>query len=233
MDDTGEVMDDTSYRSTSAAMWDALAETYDAERDGDAVYDACVRQAVADLRPKGAVLECGCGTGLATGMLLGDADSVHALDFSERMLTQVRQKFPRQHVQTRQADVRKLPYPNHAFDRVLAANVLQHLTPQDQPRAVAELMRILKPGGRYCVTVHHYSVEKQQRGWEKEGKPGQPGIDYIFRYTRQELATLFPGARIRAIGFYGFPHQMLITRAAGHLLARLGRGHMIEAYGTR
>jgi SAM-dependent methyltransferase len=226
------IMDDPKFRSTTAAMWDALARSYDEERRGDAVYEACVRQAVADLRPAGTVLECGCGTGLATGYLLDSAERVHALDFSERMLDEVRRKYPEERVETQRGDLRELPYPDDAFDCVLAANVMQHLTPSDQPRAAAELMRILKPGGRYAVSVHHYNIDKQELGWRKEGRPGQPGTDYIYLYTRDELAALFPRARIRAIGVYGCPGQMLITRAIGHLLARVGRGHMISAYGT-
>jgi len=90
-----------------------------------------------------------------------------------------------------------------------------------------------QPAGRFCVSVHHYSLQKRHAGWKKEGRPGgacrNPG--YIFRYTRAELAALFPGARIRAMGFYGLPAQRLISRTAGHLLARLGRGHMLSAYG--
>lgn len=226
------IMNDSTFRSTTAAMWDALAESYDAERTGDAVYDACMRQPVADLRPEGTVLECGCGTGLATGYLLDGAEYVHALDFSGRMLEEVRRKYPDERVATRQADVRALPYADDTFDCVLAANVLQHLVPSEQPRAAAELLRILKPGGRYAVSVHHFSLDKQELGWRKEGKPGQPDTDYVYLYTRDELAALFPRARIRAMGFYGCPGQMFITRAAGHLLARLGHGHMIEAYGT-
>ena len=228
-------MDNSRYRSSLADTWDALAAHYDAERGSDRVYDACVQQAVVDLRPVGAVLECGCGTGRGTSHLLAASrvSQVHALDFSEQMLEEVRRKFRSARLQTRRADLRQLPYPDGMFDRVLAANVLQHLSPSDQRVAATEIMRVLKPGGRFSVSVHHYSLEKQHLGWEKEGKPGQPGIDYIFRYTRDELARLFPRSRIRAIGFYGWPAQMLLTRAAGHVLARLGRGHMISAHGKR
>jgi hypothetical protein len=83
-----------------------------------------------------------------------------------------------------------------------------------QPRA-AEIMRTLKPGGRYVVSVHHYGVEKQHAGWKKEGVPGgdRRNSGYIFCYTRAELAALFPDARIRAMGFYGYPAQGLIARA--------------------
>jgi SAM-dependent methyltransferase len=226
-------MDDSRTPVGSAAAWDAMAPSYDAERGTDPVYCACIRQAVADLHPAGAVLDCGCGTGLALPYLQG-ADSVYALDLSEEMLGRLQRKFRSRKLHTARGDVRQLPYPDGMFDCVLVANVLQHLRPSEQPRAAAEIMRTLRPGGRYVVSVHHYSVEKQHAGWKKEGVPGgdrkNPG--YIFRYTRDELAALFPGARIRAMGFYGYPAQGLIARMAGHALARLGRGHMLCAHGV-
>lgn len=229
-------MDDSSAFGSGAGCWDAIAQDYDRERHADPVYCACIRQTVADLRPTGTVLDCGCGTGLATPYLLG-AQSVHAVDFSERMLARVRGKFGARRVQAVRADVRELPYPDDMFDCVLVANVLQQLAPADQPRAAAEILRTLKPGGRFAVSVHHYSVGKRRAGWKKEGKPGGKGdVDYIYRFTREELAALFPRARIRAIGFYGLwggvPQQLAATRLAGRLLARLGHGHMICAYGV-
>jgi hypothetical protein len=39
-------MDEPIYRSTTAPMWDALAATYDSERQRDAVYEACWRGSV-------------------------------------------------------------------------------------------------------------------------------------------------------------------------------------------
>ncbi len=226
-------MEDSNSSRSPAAAWDAMASCYDAERASDPVYCACIRQAVADLRPAGTVLDCGCGTGLATPYLMC-AESVHALDVSEEMLVRLETKFPRPELHAARGDVCRLPYPDDMFDRVLVANVLQHLTPTEQVRAAAEIMRTLKPGGRFCVSVHHYSVDKQQAGWKKEGRPGgdRRNSGYIFRYTRAELAALFPGAHIRAMGFYGLPAQRLISSTAGHVLARLGRGHMLSAYGT-
>jgi SAM-dependent methyltransferase len=224
----------SGYRGSRAEAWDALADSYDGESfHQDAVMTACLRQVVADLRPAGIVLECGCGTGLATRYLLGaGAQHVYALDFSERMLEQIRRKFDPGQVTAVQGDLRELPYPDGMFDRVLVANVFQHLVPADQLRAAAEITRVLKPGGRFSVSVHHYNLDKQRRGWNKEGKTGQAGIDYVFFFTRAELAALFPKARIRAIGIYGRPFQMMITKTAGHMLARLGHGHMISAHGT-
>jgi SAM-dependent methyltransferase len=229
-------MSDTPPVSSHAATWDAMAKDYDAERNADPVYHACIQQAVNDLRPAGVVLDCGCGTGFATRLLLGRTRELHALDFSAASLEELKRKFPGAPIQTAHGDVRKLPYPDGYFDRVLVANVLQHLTPPDQRLAVAEVMRVLKSGGRYSVSVHHFSVEKQRAGWKKEGRPGgKAEVDYIFRYTRDELAAHFPGGKVRAIGFYGWPSQvqMPITRLAGRMLAKWGRGHMLCASGVR
>jgi len=229
-------MSETQPESSHAATWDAMAQGYDAERSSDPVYLACIAEAVNDLQPAGVVLDCGCGTGLATGLLLQHATQVHALDFSATSLEQLQRKFPDGPLLTAHGDVRKLPYPDAYFDRVLVANVLQHLTPPDQRLAVAEILRVLKPGGRYSVSVHHFSRKKQRAGWKKAGKPGgRTDIDYIFRYSRDELAAHFPTAKVRAIGFYGWPSrlQIPITRLAGRLLARMGRGHMLCASGKR
>ena len=228
-------MSESARISSSATAWDGMAREYDGDRGHDPVYVACVRQAVADLEPCGRVLDCGCGTGLATPYLHA-AERIDALDFSARMLEVVQAKFPGHRVRTRQGDVRALPYADRSFDRVLVANVLQHLVPADQLRAAAEIRRVLKPGGRYAVTVHHFSLTKQRAHWKKQGRPGShDGCDYIFRYTCEELAALFPNARIRAVGFYRWParSQLLLTRLAGHWLARRGHGHMLCAYGTR
>jgi len=224
-------MDDFVRDSSAAAIWDGMAPAYDGEREHDPVYLACLRQAVTHLAPRGRVLDCGCGTGLALPYLLRRA-RVDALDFSARMLDIVQAKYPS--VRPRRGGVRALPYGNCTFDCVLSANVLQHLTPEDQVRAAAEILRVLKPGGRYAVTVHHFSAAKRRAGWKKEGRPGgTQGVDYIFRFTRAELARLFPGAHIRAVGCYAWPArmQLLLARLAGDSLARAGHGHMLCAYG--
>src|SRR5687768_8557902 len=46
-----------------------------------------------------------------------------------------------------------LPYANGEFDRALCLDVLEHLSFDEQPRALAELFRVLEPGGRLLVSV--------------------------------------------------------------------------------
>jgi len=53
----------------------------------------------------------------------------------------------------RRGSVTALPYGDATFDRALCLDVLEHLTHADQPKAVAELFRVLVPGGELLITV--------------------------------------------------------------------------------
>ena len=56
------------------------------------------------------------------------------------------------------ADATALPYPDASFDRIIAAEVLEHIT--DDEGAIAELARVLRPGGTIAVTVPAQAAER-------------------------------------------------------------------------
>lgn len=217
--------------SSVAKTWNEVAASYDASRIKDTVYLSCCESVVRRLGPvHGRVLDAGCGTGIVT-QLLGPCD-LHAVDYSEQSLAVLKQKLPS--AQTRLGDIRALPYQNDYFDAVLCANALQHFSRKDQTTAVSELMRVLKPGGKFAFSMHHYSRHKARAGWIKEGRPGEPGIDYIYRYTADEVRALIPGAHITSCGFYGWSrYSRFLSRWFGGMAAWLGAGHMLVAAGAR
>jgi SAM-dependent methyltransferase len=55
-------------------------------------------------------------------------------------------------------DATRLPFADGAFDRVIASEVLEHLF--DDAAAIAELVRVLRPGGTLAVTVPRYLPER-------------------------------------------------------------------------
>lgn len=106
-----------------------------------------------------AVLDIGCGPGWfwaavsAAGM--PERIELTLADASAGMVSEaVERNTPLRHWQVagRQADAAALPFADHSFDVVLAMHMLYHVP--DQARAIAEMRRVLKPGGTLAVTTN-------------------------------------------------------------------------------
>ena len=108
------------------------------------------------LPPTAAILEVGCGLGnLWTENLTRIPTQWHIIlsDFSTGMLA-----FTRQHLAARLPvgdyavlDLQALPFPEARFDAIIANHMLYHVP--DRPRALAEVQRVLKPGGRFYAST--------------------------------------------------------------------------------
>jgi ubiquinone/menaquinone biosynthesis C-methylase UbiE len=97
------------------------------------------------------VLDVGCGTG-SLNFALPEAASVAAvvgIDQAEVYLASARSRAGDLRFSFRHADARALPFPDASFDRAYSMLVLQFIP--DADRAVAEMCRVVRPGG--CVTA--------------------------------------------------------------------------------
>lgn len=111
-----------------------------------------------DLPPGARVLEVGAGTGRATidvGLadLVGPEGQIAALDPSANLLQVLEAKRTRRglrNIQVVQGAAERLPFPDHTFDATVAVISL-HFT--DAPRAIAEMVRVTKPGGLVSALV--------------------------------------------------------------------------------
>jgi ubiquinone/menaquinone biosynthesis C-methylase UbiE len=108
-----------------------------------------------DLAPGVTLLDVGAGTGdfdrLIAG-LVGPAGRVVGIDYGQTMVEEAkaRSKGLDLPVEFRQADAHALPFPDASFDRCVATQVFQHLP--GPARALAEMVRVARPGGRVVVT---------------------------------------------------------------------------------
>lgn len=102
----------------------------------------------------GRVLEIGCGTGGNFGYYSTDAQVV-ATDPDSEMLKRAQRRVERLSltgVELRQAAAEAIPFDDASFDHVVSSWVFCHV--DDAPRALAEIRRLLKPGGALLFMEH-------------------------------------------------------------------------------
>ncbi len=102
-----------------------------------------------------AVLEIGCGMGAMAMNWAQQGVRLTAVDLAEESIAQTRRRFVLHGLtgDIRQADARQLPFEAGSFDYAYSWGVLHHSP--DLARSIAELMRVLRPGGGFGVMLYH------------------------------------------------------------------------------
>ena len=111
---------------------------------------------MADVKPGESVLDVGCGTGslaLAAKAAVGREGSVRGIDASPEMIEQARRKAAKAVAKAdfRVALIEELPFGEAEFDLVLSSFMLHHLPDGLKRKGLAEVRRVLKPGGRFLA----------------------------------------------------------------------------------
>jgi SAM-dependent methyltransferase len=145
-------------------------------------------EAVAEATPR-RVLEVGCGPGEASERIRRDLGAdVVAVDISPRMVELARSRG----VDARIADVQELPFADREFDCALAAWMLYHVP--DVDRALGELARVLRPGGRLVAATN--ALEHLHELRELVGLPPRPSTPFSAENGEELLRRHF--ARVEA-----------------------------------
>jgi len=102
------------------------------------------------------VLDLGCGAGndcFVARAIVGKTGKVTGLDFTEAMVAKAKEnnkKLGFTNVEFVQGDIEEMPLPDNQFD-VVVSNCVLNLVP-DKNKAFAQIMRVLKPNGHFCVS---------------------------------------------------------------------------------
>lgn len=108
-----------------------------------------------DFPPNARVLEIGCGTGSmwqGQQALIDSFAELTLTDFSDGMLQDAQNNLKDMHgIRFQLADIQNLPLADDSYDFIIANMMLYHVP--DRPKAIAEVRRVLKPGGTFvCAT---------------------------------------------------------------------------------
>ncbi len=113
--------------------------------------------ALAEVTPGMSILDVGCGRGEILRHCARLGANAYGIDYAEvavRMSQRVIGSFDgetRSKTAVMQADAKRLPFSDEAFDRVLMFDVVEHLHPWELHTAMLEVHRVLKPDGRFIV----------------------------------------------------------------------------------
>lgn len=151
--------------------YDSFAEAYTAETEHNLVNGHYERPAILDLAGdvRGRrILDAGCGSGPLSRALRDRGATVTGVDSSSAMLDLARRRLG-DDADLRLADLRDpLPFRAACFDDVIASLVLHYL--EDWSAPLAEMRRVLAPGGRLIAAVEHPFQSRLQ---------APPGTDYL------------------------------------------------------
>lgn len=204
---SGEYAARGDYHRAPDASWDYLP-TFLAKL-------AIVRRYLAALPPGTRVLDAGCGEGI----LVEEFAATLAIEGADP-------NYSSPHV--RQASLLALPYEAGTFARVLCLDVLEHLTYDEQPRALVELERVLRADGELFVSVPNLAHLQSRVHFLLTGRlirtaseQKHPGDRPIAEYLR-----LFERAGFTVVARQGiFPTLPIVTAWIRRHPTRLGWLH--------
>jgi SAM-dependent methyltransferase len=158
------------------------------------------------LRAGERVLDMGCGAGRHAFEMYRRGADVIALDHDPDELATVSEWFAAMRKEgsvpagaeadVKEGDALDLPFADGEFDRVVAAEVLEHIP--DDEAAIAELARVLRPGGTIAVTVPRWLPERVC--WALSDQYHEVEGGHVRIYTGTELVAKLERAGLRYVG---------------------------------
>src|SRR5262245_49886596 len=138
------------------SCYDVVAREYADRFAGELEHKPLDREVLgrfaAAVRGRGPVYDLGCGPGQTTAFLHGCGIDVRGLDLSAGLLCEARRRHPGLEFQV--GDMLALPLADASLAGVVAFYAIVHISPAGLRRALGEMWRVLRPGGRLLLAFH-------------------------------------------------------------------------------
>jgi SAM-dependent methyltransferase len=162
------------------------------------------------LRPGARVLDVGSGFGRHVYECARRGAHVVALDYAADEVVQTRDTLAAmveageitadKLIGVLRGDARRLPFPDATFDVVITSEVLEHI--QDDVAAIAEMVRVLRPGGRFAATVPAWLPEVVNWKLSDEYHAPKSVGGHVRIYSRTELQAKLRAAGLLVDGYH-------------------------------
>ena len=136
-------------------FWDKVSGVYDLFENiyNKSVYQSTGESVAKYIKNTDRVLECACGTGAISIFIAPVCKELLVTDYSVGMLKQAKKKLKNyDNIEYKMVDITDIEAEDNTFDVVVAGNVI-HLLPDPQ-RAMRELTRVCKDGGRLVIPTY-------------------------------------------------------------------------------
>jgi SAM-dependent methyltransferase len=199
-----------SYDTVAGAYADRLRD----ELDGKPL-DRALLTALLEQRPAGApVGDLGCGPGHVTGWLAAHGATAVGVDLSPGMIEVARREQPG--AEFRVGDLLSLPAADGEFGAVIAFYSIIHLRPGELPGALAEMYRVLRPGGLALLAFHAGAEVRHVTDWLGH----EVEVDFRFHQPADVTAALTAA---------GFTAQAQLERTAYPAEVDTRRAYLLAA----
>lgn len=135
------------------------------------------------------ILDIGAGTGEDLKVITKFGD-VFVIDIEKKAIDLISQDLV---AEKQVADVLDIPYDDNSFDIVVCFDVLEHV--EDDAKAVAEILRVLKPGGSFVFTVPAFNCIYSEHDRK---------LHHFRRYNKKSISLLLKDFTRETLGYWFF-----------------------------
>lgn len=185
-----------NYSVVTRATYQKLTQDYIKPRPRWHVADRERQKFINLIKPRGIILDIGCGGGHHAEYFLKHGFKITGIDFVPALIRVAKKRAPKGTFLV--IDMTKMRFPPRSFDAVWMAASLHHLPKKLVPRILKKVFTILRPDGWIYIAVHAGKNE----GFEISEKFNKRVVRYMANYQNNEMKVLLFKQGFRKISTY-------------------------------